>query len=85
MIVQNEINVQGESFIAVKNKYLTLSAVLQFATTQNEPKRAETMYCNPQPATTIHDQFFLTMSTIRLVLSFPLLTEETLFTWAFRR
>ena len=28
--------------IAVKNRYLNLSAVLKFATTQNEPKRAET-------------------------------------------
>ena len=31
-----------KSFIAVKNRYLDLSAVLKFATTQNEPKRAET-------------------------------------------
>ena len=29
-------------FIAVKSKYLNLSAVLKFETIQNEPKRAET-------------------------------------------
>ena len=28
-------------FIAAKNRYLNLSAVLKFATTQNKPKRAE--------------------------------------------
>ena len=28
-------------FIAVKNRYLSLSAVLKIAKTQNEPKRAE--------------------------------------------
>ena len=38
---------------------------------------------NPQPATTIHDQFFLIMSTISKVLTIPLLT--VLFTWAFQR
>ena len=71
--------------IAVKNKYLILLAVLKFATTQNEPKRAERKKCNPQPATTIHDQFFLTVSIIRQVLTIPLLTEEPFFTWTFRR
>ena len=29
-------------FIAVKNRYLNLSAVLKFAKTQNKPKQAET-------------------------------------------
>ena len=29
-------------FIVLKNRYLNLSAVLKFAKTQNEPKRAET-------------------------------------------
>ena len=71
--------------IAVKNRYRNLSAVLKFTATQNEPKRAETKSCNPQPATAIHDQFFFTMSTIRQVLTIPLLMEEALFTWAFRR
>ena len=28
-------------FIAVKNRYLNISAVLKFVTTQNEPKTAE--------------------------------------------
>ena len=35
----------------MKNRYLNFSAELKFATTQNEPKRAETKKCNPQPAT----------------------------------
>ena len=52
--------------------------------TQNEPKGAERNLCNPQPATAIHGQFFLTMSTIRQVLSILLVTGEALFTWAFR-
>ena len=29
-------------FIALKNRYLNFSALVKFATTQNEPKRAET-------------------------------------------
>ena len=29
-------------FIAVKNRYLNLSAVIKFAKTQNEPKQAKT-------------------------------------------
>ena len=72
-------------FIAVEKRFLNLSAVLKVATTQNEPKRAEKKLCNPQPATTIHDQFFLTMSTTRQILTIPLLTEEAFFTWVFRR
>ena len=51
---------------------------------QNEPKRGETKKCNPQLATTIHDQFFLTMSTTRQILTISLLTEDTLFTGAFQ-
>ena len=39
---------------------------------------------NPQPATAIHGQFFLTKSTIRQIFTIPLLTEEALFTWAFQ-
>ena len=39
-------------FIAVKNRYLNLSAVLRFATTQNKPKRVET---KPQAASTTND------------------------------
>ena len=35
---------------------------------------------NPQPATAIHDQFFLTMFTIKQALAIPLLTKEALFT-----
>ena len=49
---------------------------------QNEPKLSN---ANPEPATAIHDQYLLIMSTIRQVLTIPLLTEETLFTWKFRR
>ena len=30
------------NFIAVKNRYLNFSALIKFATTQNEPKGAET-------------------------------------------
>ena len=33
-------------FIAVKNGYSNLSAVLKFATAQNEPKRTEIEKCN---------------------------------------
>ena len=69
---------------AVKNRYLNFSALLKFTMTQNEPKGAERNLCNPQPATAIHGQFFLTMSTIRQVLSILLVTGEALFTWAFR-
>ena len=43
---------------------------------QKEPKRSN--------ATAIHDQFFLTMSTIKQILTITLLTEEALFTWAFQ-
>ena len=75
----------GVNFHSCENRYLNLSAILKFATTQNEPKRPETKYCDPQPATAIHDQDFFTMSTIKLVLTFPLLTEEALFTWTFGR
>ena len=67
-------------FIAVKNRYLNLSALLKFAMTQNKPKRAETKQCNPQPATTILDRFFITLSTYRQILTIPFLTEEALFT-----
>ena len=63
----------------MKNRYLNLSAALKFTTNQNKQKRAE---AKPQTAT-IHDQFFLTM--FRQVLAIPLLTEEALFTWVFRR
>ena len=43
---------------------------------QNEPKRS---YANPELATAIHEHFFLTMSTIRQVLTIPLLTKDALF------
>ena len=62
----------------MKNRYLKLSAVLKFATTQNEPKKAEMNYANSEPATAICNQFFLTMSTITQVLTIPLLTEVAL-------
>ena len=42
-------------FIAMKNRYLNLSAVLKLATNQmnqNEPKRSN---ANPEPATAIYD------------------------------
>ena len=58
----------GRIFIAAKNRYLNISAVLKFATTQNEPKRAETQLT----AATIHDRFCLTLSKIRQVLAIPL-------------
>ena len=32
----------------MKNRYLNLSAVLKFATSQYEPKRAEMKYCEPR-------------------------------------
>ena len=32
----------------MKKRYLNLSAVLKFATNQNEPKRAETKQCEPK-------------------------------------
>ena len=51
---------------------------------QNETKRGETKKCNPQLATTIHDKFFLTISTTRQILTISLLAEETLFTGAFQ-
>ena len=40
---------------------------------QNEPKRR---YENPEPATVIHDQFLLTVTTIRQVLTILLLTKR---------
>ena len=52
---------------------LNLSAVLKFAKTQNEPKRAEMKKCDPQSATTIQDQFFLTIFTKRLSFAILLL------------
>ena len=61
--------------MAVKNRYLNLSAGLKLLTTQHEPKRAETMKCNPQPATVIGDQLFLTMSTSKPILAIYFLTE----------
>ena len=66
-------------FIAVKKKYLDIWAVLKFIKTQNEATRAKTKWRNPQPATKIHDQIFLNMSTKRQILRIPLLMEETLF------
>ena len=71
------------TFIAVKNRYSTFSVLLKFSTTQNAPRGAEANYCNPQPATAIHGQFFLTISIICQVLTIPLLTEEALFTSVF--
>ena len=71
-------------FIAVKNRYLNFLSLRNFATTQNEPKGVKMKQCNPQPATEIHDQFFLTMSTIKQALTILLLMEKALFTWAFR-
>ena len=65
-------------------KHLNISALLKFATTQNKSKGAETNLCDPQPATAIHGQFFFTMFTASQLLTIPLLTEEALFTWAFR-
>ena len=59
-------------------------ALLKLAATQNEPKRAETKWCTPQQTITVQDQFVLTMSTIRQVLTIPLLLKEALFTWAFQ-
>ena len=45
---------------------------------QSEPKRSNATH---KPATTIHDQFFVTMSTTKQILTIPLLTEDALFTW----
>ena len=43
---------------------------------QNQPKRSNAPH---------NDQYILTMSTTRQILAIPLLAEEALFTWAFRR
>ena len=51
----------------MKNRYLNPSAVLKFATTQNEPNEPKQSNANPEPAIAIHDQFFLTLPTIRQV------------------
>ena len=56
-------------FIVVKNRYLNISAALKLLTTQNEPKRAETKQCNPQPAIVNRDHLFLTTSISRHVLT----------------
>ena len=58
--------------------------LLKLTTTQNKPKRALTTYCNPQPATTIHDQFFLPCPQSDR-FSQSLTNGQALFTWAFRR
>ena len=50
---------------------------------QNVPKRSNATH--PQLATATHDQFFLTMSTTRQILTIPLLVEEALITWSFQR
>ena len=49
---------------------------------QNEPKWSNATH-NQQK--TIHDKFFLVMSTTKQTLVVLLLTEEALFTQAFRR
>ena len=67
------------NFHSCQKQIFNFSAVLKFATTQDEPKGAATKLYNSQPATAFHDQFFLTMSTIRQILTNPLLTEEASF------
>ena len=49
---------------------------------QDKPKQSN---ANPEPAAAIHDQFFLTMSTIKQTLTIPLLTKEASFTYVSRR
>ena len=66
--------------ITVKNRYLNISPVLKFDSRWT--KRSENELMQPTPAGAIHDQFFLTLPTIRQVLTMLLLT--TLFTWAFQ-
>ena len=57
-------------------KHIYLSALLNFAAIQNDPKQAEMKYFDPQPATTIREQLLFTMFTTRQFLASPLLTEE---------
>ena len=64
-------------------KPIYLSALLNFAAIQNDPKQAEMKYLDPQPATTIREQLLFTMFTTRQFLASPLLTEEAWFTWEF--
>ena len=72
------------NFGAVKNRFLNLRAVLNFATTQNEPNQAKKLG-NPQPVTKIHNQFFLTISKTKQILTITLLTEEALLIWVLQR
>ena len=46
---------------------------------QEKPKQIKATHNQQQ-----RDQFFLTMSTIKQILTITLLTEEALFTWAFQ-
>ena len=46
---------------------------------QEKPKKIKATHNQQQ-----RDQFFLTMSTIKQILTITLLTEEALFTWAFQ-
>ena len=46
---------------------------------QEKPKQIKATHNQQQ-----WDQFFLTMSTIKQILTITLLTEEALFTWAFQ-
>ena len=62
-------------FIAVKNRYLNLSAVLKFTKTQNEPKPAETK--------SVFNQYFLTTSTTRQILTIPFISKKSFIYWAF--
>ena len=46
---------------------------------QEKPKQIKATHNQQQ-----RDQFFLTMSTIKQILTITLLTEEALLTWAFQ-
>ena len=62
-----------------------LSIVLKFATIQNKLKRAEMKYARHTQRQPLVTNCLLTMSTTRQVLESLLMTEESLFTWVYRK
>ena len=71
-------------FIALKNRYLNLSAVLKFATTQNEPKRAKTKICEPRTSNGDSRPIFPYHVHNQAGFDNPFISGKDLFTWAFR-
>ena len=72
-------------FIAVKNRYLNLSAVLKFATTKKWTETSRNDVMQPKNSSSDSRPIFPSMSSIRQVLKIPLLMEEALFTRVFWR